>query len=82
MKTEYVFGGLALLGVIAIVAYVQKPKRNSDGFFSASGKSGKATQKWCAHRNADGSVQYATTMGSGCPKGWQSVKGFGDREGV
>jgi hypothetical protein len=38
MKTEYVFGGLALLGVIAIVAYVQKPKRNSEGFFNAMGE--------------------------------------------
>jgi hypothetical protein len=41
MKTEYVFAGLAILGVIAIVAYVQKPKRNSDGFFNAMGNDRK-----------------------------------------
>ena len=40
MKTEYIFGGLAILGVIAIVAYVQKPKKNSDGFFNATGGCG------------------------------------------
>jgi L-amino acid N-acyltransferase YncA len=82
MKKEYIIGGLAIVGAIALIAWYKKPKKNSEGFFSASGKSGKATQKWCAHRNADGSVQYATSTRRGCPKGWASVRGFGDREGV
>lgn len=74
--------GLAVIGGVAVYNWVRKPKKNSEGFFNASGRTGKATQKWCAKRNADGSVQYATSMGSACPKGWQSVTGFGDREGV
>jgi hypothetical protein len=47
MKTEYIFGGLALLGVIAIVAYVQKPKRNSDGFFNAKGLDSSSKKYYC-----------------------------------
>jgi hypothetical protein len=41
MKKEYIIGGLALVGGIALVAYLLKPtapRRNSEGFFGASGK--------------------------------------------
>jgi hypothetical protein len=41
MKKEYIIGGLALVGGIALVAYLLKPKaprRNSEGFFGANGK--------------------------------------------
>jgi hypothetical protein len=37
MKKEYVIGGLAIVGAIALVAYLRKPKRNEDGFFGATG---------------------------------------------
>ena len=40
MKKEYIIGGLALVGGIALVAYLLKPKaprRNSEGFFNALG---------------------------------------------
>ena len=37
MKKEYIIGGLALLGVIGVISYLNKPKRNSEGFFGASG---------------------------------------------
>jgi hypothetical protein len=37
MKKEYIIGGLALLGVIGLVSYLRKPKRNSEGFFGATG---------------------------------------------
>jgi hypothetical protein len=36
----YVIGGLAIVGAIALFAYLNKPKKNSDGFFSASGGCG------------------------------------------
>jgi hypothetical protein len=65
MKTEYVFGGLALLGVIAIVAYVQKPKRNSDGFFNAMGKK----QYYC--RNERGQLYLSDTRD--CKQGYRAV---------
>jgi hypothetical protein len=32
-----IYGGLALLGVIGVVSYLRKPKRNSEGFFGATG---------------------------------------------
>ena len=41
MKKEYIIGGLALVGGIALVAYLLKPKaprRNSEGFFGANGR--------------------------------------------
>ena len=41
MKKEYVIGGLAIVGVIALLAWYKKPKTNSDGFYSnASGGCG------------------------------------------
>ncbi len=87
MKIEYVFGGLALLGIIAIVTYIQKPKRNSEGFFGASGRlttfSASSSKKMCARRNLDGSVTYISNNYSDtCPKPWKSVKYFGDRDGI
>ena len=65
MKTEYIFGGLALLGVIAIIAYVQKPKRNSDGFFNAMGKK----QYYC--RNERGQMYLSDTRD--CKQGYRAV---------
>jgi hypothetical protein len=42
MKKEYLVGGLAIVGAISLVAYLNsksKPRLNSDGFFNAQGKS-------------------------------------------
>jgi hypothetical protein len=85
MKKEYIIGGLALLGVIGVVSYLRKPKRNSEGFFGANGRLDRvsSSQSWCARRNADGSVNYMTNNFSDtCPRGWKAVKAFGDREGI
>ena len=65
MQTEYVFGGLALLGVIAIVAYVQKPKRNSEGFFNAMGKK----QYYC--RNERGQIYLSDSRD--CKQGYRAI---------
>ncbi len=41
MEKKYIIGGLAIVGAIALIAYLKpKPKKNSEGFFSASGRSG------------------------------------------
>jgi len=37
MKKEYIIGGLALVGIIALFAFYKKPKKNQEGFYSASG---------------------------------------------
>lgn len=37
MKKEYVIGGLAIIGAIALIAWYNKPKKNSEGFYGASG---------------------------------------------
>jgi hypothetical protein len=49
MKKEYVLGGLAIVGAIALVMYL-KPKsatRNSDGFFGANGRTSKMARTTC-----------------------------------
>ena len=39
MKKEYIVGGLAIVGVIALFAYLKpKKKTNSEGFYNAVGK--------------------------------------------
>lgn len=37
MKKEYLIGGLAVVGAIALFALYRKPKKNSEGFYNASG---------------------------------------------
>jgi len=34
---KFIIGGLAVVGVIALISYFRKPKRNSEGFFNMSG---------------------------------------------
>jgi len=77
MEKKYIVGGLAILGAIALVAYLRKPKRNSEGFFSANGTrllvkesaenaygSGCA---WC--KPAKGGSLYHTGTNKTCKKG-------------
>jgi len=41
MNKAYIIGGLAIVGAIVLFAYLQpKPKKNSDGFFNATGGCG------------------------------------------
>ena len=70
MKTEYVLGGLALLGVIAIVAYVQKPKRNSEGFFNAKGADSLSKKQYYC-RNERGQIYMSDTRD--CKEGYRAV---------
>ena len=47
MKKEYIIGGLAIVGGLALVAYLLKPKSpklNSDGFFNAVGSGATDTK--------------------------------------
>jgi hypothetical protein len=37
MKKQYLIGGLAILGAITLIALLSKPKKNKEGFYSASG---------------------------------------------
>ena len=55
MKKGYVLGGLAVLGAIAVIAYLNKPKKNSEGFFSATGKAtlSKGNCAYCKTREGD-----------------------------
>jgi hypothetical protein len=50
MKKGYLLGGLAVVGAIALFAYLKPkaPRRNSEGFFGASGSTGGCAV--CYHR--------------------------------
>jgi hypothetical protein len=83
MKKQYVIGGLVALGALALIAWYKKPKKNKDGFYNAGGRTGLTAQRWCARRNADGSVSYmVNNFSDTCARGWVSVRSFGDRTGV
>ena len=41
MKKGYIIGGLAVLGAIALISWYKKPKKNSEGFFGANGRTSK-----------------------------------------
>ena len=70
MKKQYIIGGLVALGALALIAYMKKPKKNSDGFFSANGRISKAsTMGTCAYcRTSSGDV-YHTGGDRNCSKG-------------
>jgi hypothetical protein len=40
MKKEFIIGGLALVGAIALYAWFSKPKTNEQGFLNATGGCG------------------------------------------
>ena len=73
MKKEYIVGGLALLGVIGVISYLRKPKKNSDGFFGANGRmtntSKTATKRcaWC--KSTEGDVYFVGNSGRVCDSG-------------
>ena len=67
---------LAVVGGITLFNYFRKPRKNSDGFFNAAGKTVKAN---CGRRNADGSVSYYFDIDGECNSGWKPVRFFGDR---
>jgi hypothetical protein len=71
MKKEYIIGGLALLGVIGVVSYLRKPKRNSEGFFGATGRgsASRVASQNCAYcRTSEGTV-YHTGGDRNCSAG-------------
>ena len=72
MKKEYIIGGLALLGVIGVVSYLNKPKRNSEGFFGATGKGGstkRVSSQNCAYCKTSEGTVYHTGGDRNCSAG-------------
>jgi hypothetical protein len=46
MEKKYIIGGLAIVGALALFAYLKPtPKKNSEGFFNVAGK--RTTCKLC-----------------------------------
>jgi len=73
MKKAYLVGGLAIVGAIALVAYLRKPRKNSQGFYGADGKGSPFVtgNTICERKNADGSRSYYSQQGgiTPCPYG-------------
>lgn len=65
MKKEYVIGGIAVLGAIALMAWYKKPKKNSEGFFNAGGGAYGLGCKVCERENG---TTYFAKFG-GCASG-------------
>jgi hypothetical protein len=81
MKKEYIIGAAALVGVVVVYNFLRKPRKNSDGFFSADGfgRSRGTVRANCGRRNADGSFSYYYDMDGVCNSGYKRVAYFGDR---
>ena len=48
MQKKYIIGGLAIIGALALFAYLKpKPKLNSEGFFGANGRTSKTSSGGC-----------------------------------
>ena len=54
MKKEYIIGAAALVGVVVVYNFLRKPRKNSDGFFSADGfgRNRGTVRANCGRRNA------------------------------
>ena len=66
MNKGYLVGGLAIVGAIALFAYLKpKPKRNSEGFFNAMGKK----QYYC--RNERGQIYLSDSRD--CKQGYRAI---------
>ena len=81
MKKEYIIGGLAIVGGIALVAYLYNPKaptRNSEGFFGAEGESKFYTRR-VRCRRPNGSY-YTTQSGQEyCTYGRDKIVAYIDK---
>jgi hypothetical protein len=72
MKKGYLVGGLAIVGAVALFMYLKpKPRRNSDGFFNASGRTMRYDIPVCTKVNPDGTRSTVSSLdGQNCPKGY------------
>jgi hypothetical protein len=72
MKKEYIIGGLALVGGIALVAYLLKPKtprKNSEGFFGANGKMSRSSGGCYICRTSPTSISGYYAINGNCRQG-------------
>jgi hypothetical protein len=69
MKKEYIIGGLALLGVVGVVSYLRKPKRNSEGFFGANGKMSRSSGGCYICRTSPTSISGYYAINGNCRQG-------------
>jgi hypothetical protein len=69
MQKGYVIGGLAVLGAIALISWYKKPKKNSEGFFGATGRgrlTSRVASQNCAYCRTSGGDVYHTGSDRNC----------------
>ncbi len=70
MEKKYIIGGLAIVGALALFAYLKpKPRRNSEGFFGATGKgrlTSRVASQNCAYCRTGGGDVYHTGSDRNC----------------
>ena len=69
MQKGYVIGGLAVLGAIALISWYKKPKKNSEGFFGATGRSSltkRLSSQNCAYCKTSEGTVYHTGSDRNC----------------
>ena len=74
MEKKYIIGGLAIVGAIALFAYLKPttPKKNSEGFFGANGRANKASSGKCTV--CEGSYSNYWEQGGTCKQGDRCVR--------
>ena len=75
MKKGYLLGGLAVVGAIALFAYLKPkaPRRNSEGFFGANGRMSRGVSDCflCSQRDVNNREEYTYAENGSCPRGYR-----------
>ena len=77
MEKKYIIGGLAIVGALALFAYLKPTtaKRNSEGFFGANGRASKAMlSSGSGCTVCDGGMSNYWAQGGRCKQGDRCVR--------
>ena len=79
MEKKYIIGGLAIVGALALFAYLKPTtaKRNSEGFFGANGKASFAKASLSSGSGCtvcDGGMSNYWAQGGRCKQGDRCVR--------
>jgi hypothetical protein len=77
MEKKYIIGGLAIVGAIALIAYLKpKAKVNSEGFYGASGKRSLTSKTQLQCRRKDGSYYLQPSGYTNCTYSNEQAIGY------
>lgn len=85
MNNKYIIGGIVVLGAIALFALYNKPKKNKEGFYGASGRGSSIRRvssqncAWC--KTNDGTI-YHTGGDRNCSAGDRCITRYAFSKGI